>query len=73
MEQIIRRLTVQTSMYLVITVFKQWKYNSSDGTFRYGMDSTKCLDAGSTITPCQGAAVENLPFWYVSSLRLCYQ
>ena len=36
----------------------------SDGTFHYGMEPTKCLDAGSSVTPCQGPDVEKLPFWY---------
>ena len=30
------------------------------------MDQTKCLDVGSSVVPCQGANVENLPFWYSS-------
>ena len=37
----------------------------TDGTFHYGMDPTKCLDAGSSVAGCQVATVENLPFWYV--------
>ncbi|XP_065885416.1 uncharacterized protein [Dysidea avara] len=41
---------------------QQWIYNSTDGTFHYGMDKTKCLDAGSSVATCQGASVENLPF-----------
>ncbi|XP_065885783.1 uncharacterized protein [Dysidea avara] len=41
---------------------QKWMYNSTDGTFHYGMDPTKCMDAGSSVTPCQGASVEKLPF-----------
>lgn len=53
-------------MYNTITddYILQWIFNSSDGTFHYGMDLTKCLDAGSSAPACQGADVKNLPFWY---------
>ena len=43
----------------------QWYYNSTSGTFRYGQDFTKCLDAGTNIVPCSSPASSTKPFWCV--------
>jgi beta-glucosidase-like glycosyl hydrolase len=41
---------------------QKWHYNSTSGMFRYGQDSTKCLDAGTSIVPCSTPASSTKPF-----------